>query len=76
MGTCLLGLLPDYLQGVDEAFSNAGITVMPDRRQLHLCFIFSFFSSSFPYLPPPLTSLQPSSSFLCFFSSYFSTFSS
>lgn len=27
LATCLLGLMPDYLQGVNEAFSNAGITV-------------------------------------------------
>lgn len=27
LATCLLGLLPDYLQGITEAFSNAGITL-------------------------------------------------
>lgn len=27
LATCLLGLLPDYLQGINEAFSNAGITL-------------------------------------------------
>ncbi|XP_041798861.1 zinc transporter ZIP1-like [Chelmon rostratus] len=27
LATCLLGLMPDYLQGVNEAFSNAGITL-------------------------------------------------
>lgn len=27
MATCLLGLLPDYLQGIDQAFRSAGITV-------------------------------------------------
>lgn len=33
LATCLLGLLPDYLQGISEAFSNAGIKV---RVQLQL----------------------------------------
>lgn len=33
LATCLLGLLPDYLQGINEAFSNAGIKV---RAQLQL----------------------------------------
>ncbi|XP_042279051.1 zinc transporter ZIP1-like [Thunnus maccoyii] len=27
LATCLLDLLPDYLQGINEAFSNAGITL-------------------------------------------------
>lgn len=27
LATCLLGLLPDYLQSIDGAFSSAGITV-------------------------------------------------
>lgn len=27
LATCLLGLLPDYLQGINEAFSNARITL-------------------------------------------------
>lgn len=27
LATCLLGLLPDYLHGITEAFSNAGITL-------------------------------------------------
>lgn len=27
LATCLLGLLPDYLQGITEAFSSAGITL-------------------------------------------------
>nr|XP_046256892.1 zinc transporter ZIP1-like [Scatophagus argus] len=27
LATCLLGLLPDYLQGVNQAFSQAGITL-------------------------------------------------
>lgn len=29
LATCLLDLLPDYLQGISEAFSSAGITVRP-----------------------------------------------
>ncbi|XP_049902319.1 zinc transporter ZIP1-like [Epinephelus moara] len=27
LATCLLDLLPDYLQGINEAFSNAGVTL-------------------------------------------------
>jgi len=29
LATCLLDLLPDYLQGIGEAFSSAGIKVRP-----------------------------------------------
>ena len=34
LATCLLGLLPDYLQGINEAFSNAGVTVRSHRSRL------------------------------------------
>lgn len=27
LATCLLDLLPDYLQGINDAFSSAGVTV-------------------------------------------------
>lgn len=30
LATCLLDLLPDYLQGINEAFSNTGIIVRSD----------------------------------------------
>lgn len=33
LATCLLDLLPDYLQSINEAFSNAGITVRPHKSR-------------------------------------------
>lgn len=33
LATCLLDLLPDYLQGITEAFSSAGITVRAHTSQ-------------------------------------------